>query len=178
MTQRTLLLVVLLGGCSEPPTPPVSGSGPSVTRQDGAMSTDGSAAVDADESDRGIGDAGSTVEDAGRPIADEGTSMDGAAPLEPDATILDATVDAAVVVDAAPEPVLGPERYPAGRIHSPITAYTRGAMADVAAIEGDQDDHVFMKIGASSTVSPSTLHCFAGDTVDLGDAQLLQTTLD
>jgi len=178
MAQRTLLLVLLLAGCNEPPTSPVNSGDSTVDGQDGPLATDGAVLFDGAELDRDAGDAMPAAQDASRPNAEGGTPMDGDVPATPDAALPDAMADAAVVVDAAPEPSPGPERYRAGRIHSPITAHTRGVMADIAAIEGDQDDQVFMKIGASSTVSRSTLHCFAGDNVDLGDAQHLQTTLD
>jgi len=117
-------------------------------------------------------------QDADRSSLDGSSSSDGTPPFDANTMPMDGRVDGSEQPDATIEIIDGPARYPAGQIHSPITAHTRAVMAEIAAVEGTQDDQVFMKIGASSTVSRSTLHCFAGDTVDLGDAQDLQMTLD
>jgi len=50
----------------------------------------------------------------------------------------------------------------------------RERMASNAALKSN----VFMKVGASSTVSSRTLYCFAGDEVNLADYSALQGTLD
>ena len=61
----------------------------------------------------------------------------------------------------------GPARYAAGEIHSPITEYVVDNIWEITNNGLDRQDDVFMKIGASSTVSSNTLHCFSGDNVDL-----------
>ena len=76
-----------------------------------------------------------------------------------------------------PVPVYEPARYPGGRTHSPITPYVADRMREIALLGPDEADDVFMKTGASSTVSRNTLHCFAGN-YDLGEHEHLQTTLD
>ncbi len=60
----------------------------------------------------------------------------------------------------------GPELYPDDRVQSPVPPSVAASMRAIAARGSGQPD-VFMKIGASSTVSGSTLYCFAGDDVDL-----------
>ena len=75
-----------------------------------------------------------------------------------------------------PEPD-GPVRYPAGQTHSPITPYVANHLHDIVE-QGDGYDDVFMKIGASSTVSSNTLHCFVDDPIELGEHDHLQSTLD
>jgi hypothetical protein len=62
--------------------------------------------------------------------------------------------------DAMTAPVSS--RYPAGTIRSPITESVADAMRAIAARGAGRDD-VFMKIGASGTVSRNLLFCFAGD---------------
>ena len=80
--------------------------------------------------------------------------------------------------DENDEPGYRPAFYPAGQVHSPVTPYVADWLRGFAnRIPGLQED-VFMKVGASSTVSTSTLHCFAGDQVDLGDSEELGETLD
>lgn len=75
-------------------------------------------------------------------------------------------------------PPARPAFYPAGRVHSPIGAFTAAAMRDIAAVDPSLNDDVFAKAGASSTVSTRTLHCFAGDSVVLGDHTDLRASLD
>lgn len=67
-------------------------------------------------------------------------------------------------------------RYFEGRVHSPITPSVAEALHTRldAATRGRED--VFAKIGASSTVSPHTLYCFAGDGFDLGTWAELEPT--
>jgi hypothetical protein len=52
------------------------------------------------------------------------------------------------------------------------------ALSAILDVPADLQDDVFMKIGASSTVSPSTLYCFADSGVDLKAYSGLQPTLD
>jgi hypothetical protein len=74
-------------------------------------------------------------------------------------------------------PVYAPEIYPPGRTHSPITAWAADRLRQIAATRADRFEDVFMKVGASSTVSTNTLHCFAGDDVELGAHARLDPTL-
>ncbi len=79
--------------------------------------------------------------------------------------------------DGVIDPPDGPQVYPAGRVHSPVSAHVAQWWRDIAAAGPDQADDVFMKVGASSTVSTSTLYCFADDAaVDLGAHAELETT--
>jgi hypothetical protein len=68
--------------------------------------------------------------------------------------------------------------YPADRVHSPITPFVADRLAEIAGVDAALRDDVFMKAGASSTVSTSTLYCFAGSDVDLADHGALGATLD
>lgn len=76
-----------------------------------------------------------------------------------------------------PLPTYEPARYPGGRTHSPITPYVADRMREIALLGPEKSQDVFMKTGASSTVSQNTLFCFAGN-YDLGEHQSLQPTLD
>ncbi len=80
-------------------------------------------------------------------------------------------------VEPDPEPWYGPAIYPPGRVHSPITAYVADGLRDAIARGPQLRDDVFLKAGASTTVSHNTLHCFAGDNVDLGAHDHLAPTL-
>jgi len=73
-------------------------------------------------------------------------------------------------------PIYGPTLYPNDRIQSPITAYVADRLLNLSHIDGPHDN-VFMKVGASSTVSSSTLHCFAGSNVelDIHESELIDT---
>jgi hypothetical protein len=71
-------------------------------------------------------------------------------------------------------------RYPAEALRSPITASVAERMHQIAA-RRERDDRVFMKVGASGTVSRNLLYCAAGESpyrVDLGTHEGLQATLD
>lgn len=68
--------------------------------------------------------------------------------------------------DGEPGPYAAP-LYPATQIHSPLTAFVRDNLASIRALAPDARDDLFVKIGASSTVSTSTLHCFADGPVEL-----------
>lgn len=74
-------------------------------------------------------------------------------------------------------PIDAPEVYPPGRTHSPVTPWVADRLRDIAMARADRYEDVFMKVGASSTVSPSTLYCFASDVVDLGEHAPLDPTL-
>ncbi|NVB39786.1 SGNH/GDSL hydrolase family protein [Pseudenhygromyxa sp. WMMC2535] len=57
--------------------------------------------------------------------------------------------------------------YPGGRVHSPITAPVVAALQTLRAAAPGAAEDLFMKVGASSTVSTNTLYCFAQGPVDL-----------
>jgi hypothetical protein len=76
-----------------------------------------------------------------------------------------------------PEPPDGPQVYPTGRVHSPVSAYVAGRWLEIAAQGPTAHENVFIKAGASSTVSPNTLTCFADDAqVDLDAHAALEPT--
>lgn len=68
----------------------------------------------------------------------------------------------------------GPERYPFGSVHSPITA---GVAANLQTIRqrGPAQANVFSKVGDSNTVNTNFVSCFAGANVDLAGRPLQQT---
>jgi hypothetical protein len=61
-------------------------------------------------------------------------------------------------------------------VHSPVTERIAAAWAEVTATAA-RDERVFMKTGASTTVNPNALHCFATGPVDLGVHDDLEGTL-
>jgi hypothetical protein len=77
-----------------------------------------------------------------------------------------------------PPPPYEPARYPGGRTHSPITPYVADQMREITLLGPDKQPDVFMKTGASSTVSQNTLFCFANGPLDLGEHDALEPTLD
>ena len=99
-----------------------------------------------------------------------------------DVVLIDARGDAGVPPsdgapgDAMVEPdggaPLHPAAYPAGRTQSPLTPFVVENLRAVRARADDLQDDVFAKVGASSTVSTSFVHCFAGDDVDLDGREL------
>ncbi len=82
-----------------------------------------------------------------------------------------------IVQPSMPPPPYEPARYPGHRTHSPITPYVADRMREIALLGPDKLGDVFMKTGASSTVSKNTLFCFADGPVDLGAHQHLDPTL-
>ena len=88
------------------------------------------------------------------------------------------TVDVVEPPDPPPPPSSGSTLYPADRLISPITPSVADTMLELASLGLELQDNVFMKIGASSTASTNTLHCFAGESVDLAAYSALQPTLD
>lgn len=71
-----------------------------------------------------------------------------------------------------------PVRYPAGRVHSPVTPYVADQWRAYAETSVDPFEDVFFKAGASSTVSPNTLFCFqSDDSTDLGTHDALAPAL-
>ncbi len=107
------------------------------------------------------------------------------APEDSDTSVDSATVDtdSSAVTDSDAEDsdlpeVDGPTLYFAERTHSPITPWSTATLRAIAANNPALHDNVFMKVGASSTVSTSTLYCFAGNNVVLDSHAGLQGTLD
>jgi hypothetical protein len=69
--------------------------------------------------------------------------------------------------------------YPGDRTHSPLNQFVRDNLASIRSLAPAAPADVFMKVGASSTVSQSTLYCFANDVVDLDVHEtMLGPTLD
>ncbi len=76
-----------------------------------------------------------------------------------------------------------PARYPHDALRSPITDYVAASMRAVQQASDTPDAEIFMKVGASGTVSKNLLYCFAGPaqakyTVDLDGRDELQSTID
>jgi GDSL-like Lipase/Acylhydrolase family len=74
----------------------------------------------------------------------------------------------------------GTTRYPHDAVSSPITPSVAASLRAIAA-RGAHREEVFMKVGASGTVSTNLLHCFAGlpeYTLDLDGRTDLQPTID
>ncbi|MGH1345535.1 MAG: SGNH/GDSL hydrolase family protein [Nannocystales bacterium] len=70
---------------------------------------------------------------------------------------------------AEPQAPYEPIRYPAGRVHSPVTAYVADQWRAYSEASIEPFEDVFFKAGASSTVSQNTLFCFeSDDSTDLG----------
>jgi len=72
----------------------------------------------------------------------------------------------------------GPARYSAGELRSPITESVVNRMRAIYDRSGTANDVVFMKVGASGTVSSKFLDCFSGSSVDLDGRTHLQSTID
>ncbi len=146
----TVLLICVLGsGCYSTPdaadrTETDTGNGGAdVPAPDVGPDTD---APDTDLADTGVdvepgdADTGADVEDAGRDVPGDDTDAD---VEEPD----------------APE---GFTRYFQEQALSPITPAVAGEMRAIRAASDTPDDLVFMKVGASGTVSQNLLYCFSG----------------
>jgi hypothetical protein len=91
--------------------------------------------------------------------------------------------DAGLEPDAAPVEPNAPDftRYP-DEVRSPITLSVANRMRAIAARRA-RDESVFMKVGASGTVSRNLLFCFAGESqpsyeVDLDGREALRPTID
>lgn len=57
----------------------------------------------------------------------------------------------------------GPTRYPADTLTSPISPHVARELTRIADNDPARASDVFMKVGASGTVSKNLLYCFAGD---------------
>ena len=90
----------------------------------------------------------------------------------------DTDTDTETDTDTDPvEEVTGQVQYPHDWIHSPITAEMAEVWRERIGLGSPLQENVFMKVGASSTVSSRTLYCFAGDGVNLSAYESLQPTL-
>lgn len=69
-------------------------------------------------------------------------------------------------------------RYSTEELRSPITRTVVEAMRAIRGASDAPADSVFMKVGASGTVSNRFLDCFAGDDIDLDGRVALQETID
>lgn len=70
-------------------------------------------------------------------------------------------------------------RYPGDSVRSPITERVVTRMNEIMATRGTTNvDNVFMKVGASGTVSQSLLYCFAGRGVNLDGRDELAPVID
>ena len=99
--------------------------------------------------------------------------------LTSDTAVTDTSESVTDTATTSTTPVVKPAFYPEGQVHSPINEFGIAVMRDIAAMNPDQSDDVFMKVGASSTVSSLNLNCFAGSHVDLDqDTELLEDTLN
>jgi len=63
-----------------------------------------------------------------------------------------------------------PALYPEGEALSPITPVVAERIQAISQVDFELASDVFMKVGASSTVSTHFLTCLAGDAVELGDS--------
>ena len=171
-----LITALWLAGCgaTDAPTPQADGWGGA----DGAAS-DGAAA------DAEPGDSLTTEDDAGSGpdagVADAagiGGSED--ALDSSDSSGTSGTPDSSGTSDSSDTspPSDAPARYPGGVVHSPVTAAVAQQLKTIWANDDTLKPDVFMKVGASSTVSSKTLYCFAGDKVALDTHWPLKPTLD
>lgn len=84
--------------------------------------------------------------------------------------------------DEDPAPLL-PARYRHDQLRSPVTEYVAENLRWIYDLGESRDDFVFMKVGASETVSEMLLHCFSGDPesswlVELGGRADLEPTIE
>jgi GDSL-like Lipase/Acylhydrolase family len=117
----------------------------------------------------GCGDDAATTHDSGATLDSGG---DAGLPGN-DAAALDASPDAAL-------PAPGPVRYHHDPLVSPLTDHVMDNLRDIAGLDPAAADNVFMKVGASGTVSANLLYCFAGSgyTLDLDGRDELQPSID
>ena len=140
------MIAVLLGaGCSDAP-----GERPETDTSTSIAGTGGTSSGNESASSTGIS-------------SDNGSS---AGPSS--GTAADETSETSTHGDEPPPPY-APIRYPAGRVHSPVTAFVADRWRSIAGVSSQPREDVFLKAGASSTVNANTLFCFDTDaTTDLG----------
>lgn len=145
------------GACSDDgggDDPGGAGGGPSsaATTNSASTAAQGDAGGPSDGGAPGVGSSASSSAGQGGDASGEGAGGEGPATLHP-------------------------ELYRGGRTHSPITAFVAERVRAIASAASTAKPDVFMKVGASSTVSRSTLFCFAEGPVDLGEQEELALTL-
>jgi hypothetical protein len=87
--------------------------------------------------------------------------------------------DAMPIFDAPPPDAADPPpRYTDDRVHSPINGAVARNLEVIAMRSPQLKDNVFAKIGDSITVATQFMACFAGESVDLGGREDLQSTLE
>lgn len=138
-------------------------------------------------------DAGPSADDLGPPLDPGAPEPDVETPADAEPPLDTEPVDAVdppsdegppTPDDDGPElpPVIDdpvPTRYVAGQIFSPIPAWVRNRILAIREAGPTLQDQVFMKVGASSTVSSNNLNCLANPAkIDLGDWPELQVTVD
>lgn len=72
----------------------------------------------------------------------------------------------------------GPEVYTADRRHSPLTPYVVANLREIASQAPDAAGDVFAKVGDSTSVSISFMHCFGDGRFDLDGRDELGDTID
>lgn len=152
----TTVAALLVGGCA---TPSGADAINALDETDGSDSTAGSNDdVDAPDAETASGDDDTGSDD------DSGAAAD-----TTDGNASEDDTDDGGSDESGDVPVYEPPHYPVGRTHSPVTPYVADRWHTIAERDDTPVDDVFMKVGASSTVSTNTLHCFAAEDVDLGD---------
>lgn len=86
--------------------------------------------------------------------------------------------DASVQSDGGLPPGSVLARYGFDELRSPITAYVANTLRAISDRSASANDVVFMKVGASGTVSSRFLDCFGGGDVVLDGRDHLQPTID
>ncbi len=141
----------------------------------------GAACADDESEPRGGGTSPTTSTTTGPPgTASVSTAASGGTSADPDSSSGAGESDAAdsgTTTGSEPPPSV-PIRYPDGQVHSPVTAFVADRWRAIAASSALPREDVFLKAGASSTVSPNTLYCFddAG-AVELAEHAELADTL-
>lgn len=137
-------------------------SGGVVRFDGGALRFDGGMRSDAS----GLSDAAGLTMDAaplpdGAPAWDAASRWDAAAPGDAGTVQADAASPPdAAVADAATLDIAA--QYPADALISPVTQHVANRLRSIAGNNLSRDPRVFMKVGASGTVSRNLLWCFAG----------------
>lgn len=110
-------------------------------------------------------------------IPDDGPAREDMAPdlpaLDMQTSTPDMALDMGVEPDMAQPPL--PSLYPADQTLWPMTPYGVDRLKAIMALK-PREASVFAKIGDSNTVNTNFLHCFAGQSVNLGDYNALATT--
>ena len=137
-----------------------------------------------DDSDAGTNEGGTLRFDTSVDLTRTINGLDPERDLGPgvDSSIVDGsdvgTETSEPVEDPPPVHFEEPVLYSADSVHSPITGYVASTLREIAASNWDLADNVFMKVGASGTVSTNLLYCFADGVVDLDGRDHLQPALD